>query len=122
MNKRSMQRGEGNLGCVFWLLLAVVAGIFLWNWVPVKLANTELHQFMVEQAKFAQTPKPAVFQKRIVAKAQELGLPVTKKDVKVEIAGGKIRMRCKYTVPLEFLFYTYVWEVDHKVDRPIFYV
>ncbi len=122
MSNRSRQRGEGNLGCIVSLVLALVAGIFLWNWVPIKLANTELHEFMVEQAKFAQNPKAALFHKRIVAKAKELGLPVTKKDVKVEIEGGRIRMRCKYTVTLDLMFYSYDWKVDHKVDRPIFFV
>jgi hypothetical protein len=77
---------------------------------------------MLEQAKYAQSPKPEIFKKRIVDKARELGLPVAPKNVKVVITGNRVRMRCKYSVPLEFPFYTYVWEVDHNIDRPIFYV
>ncbi len=122
MMNRAKQRGEGNLGCIVWILLGIAAGVFLWNWVPIKLANTELHEFMVEQAKFAQNPRADLFHKRIVAKAKELGLPVTKKDVKVEIEGGRIRMRCKYTVTLNLIVYSYEWKVDHKVERPIFFV
>jgi hypothetical protein len=122
MKNRNAQRGEGNLGCIAWVLLAIVAGLFLYTWVPVRVANSSLHDYMLEQAKYAQSPQPEVFKKRIVDKARELGLPVTAKDVKVEITGDRVRMRCKYSVPLEFPFYTYIWEIDHNIDRPIYYV
>lgn len=121
MINRSKQRGEGNLGCIIWVVIAALVCLFLWKWVPIKVANTQLREYMIEQAKFAQRPKVEVFRKRIVDKAKELGLPVTLKNVNVSIGSGKIRMRCKYTVPLEFLSFTYEWKVDHQVVRPIFF-
>lgn len=114
------QRGEGNLGCVLWLLLLAVAVLIAWKAVPVKIKSAELYDFMVEQAKWAASSNPEVIKKRILHRAKELDLPVDEKNVQVERIGDRIRMKCSYTVPLDFPGYTYHWNFAHEVDRPIF--
>jgi hypothetical protein len=117
------QSGEGVLGCVVWLVLAGIATLILVKMVPVKIASSELLDFMTEQAKFAgrHTTSDAV-KKAILNKAVQLGLPVTAKDIGVQITGGRIIMRCTYAVPVDLVFYTYVWQFDHRVNRPVFIV
>jgi hypothetical protein len=120
MPRRLAERGEGNLGCIFWLIvlgLAVLIGVKM---VPVKVATSQLYDYMEEQAKFAATASPDALAKSIVSKAKELELPVTKEDVRVERVGDNIRMSAVYTVPVDFPGYTYMWHFDHKVNRPIF--
>ena len=120
MTDRKRQAGDGKLGCVLWSLLLIAGVMVAWKAVPVKIATSELYDFMVEQAKWAGNTPAETIEKRIVSKANELDLPVDAKFVKVEKPGDKVRMSAEFTVPLEFPGYTYEWEFDLQVDRPIF--
>lgn len=122
MSARRGQRGEGNAGCLVWTLLLVVLGVVLWKAVPVKIANASLYDYMVELTKFSANLPADELKKRVLAKAKELDLPVISKQVEVEKTKDRVRIRCRYTVPVEFPGYLYQWEVDHFVDRPIFYL
>ena len=115
------QRGEGKLGCVFWLALFLAIIMFGWKTLPVKTSSSQLKDFMVEQSKFARNASNQQIAKRILNKAKELKLPVTSKDIKVRKTSARVEMRCKYTVPIEFPLYTYNWNFDLFVDRAIFY-
>ena len=103
-----------------WLVLIGIVAYMMWKVVPVKIATSELYDFMVEQAKWAGNTPSEVLQKRIVSKANELNLPVDPKFVTAEKPGDKIRMKAVFTVPLEFPGYTYEWDFDLEVERPIF--
>jgi hypothetical protein len=120
MNAKRGAAGEGKLGCILWLALLLVGGMIAWKAIPVKIASAELQDFMVEQAKFAANSPAEAIQTRIFNKARDLDLPVDKKDVLVEKAGGRIKMEARFTVPLEFPGYVYYWDFDLQVDRPIF--
>lgn len=121
MFRRTGERGEGNLGCILWLIVLAVAIGFSWKAVPVKIASAELYDYMVEQAKFAHNAKPDVIKKRILHKARELNLPLDSKNLKVERIGDRIRMNAEYTVPVEYPGYTWNWKFEHNVDRGIYY-
>jgi hypothetical protein len=120
MIDRRKQAGDGKLGCILWSLLLIAGVLVAWKAVPIKIATSELYDFMVEQAKWAGNTPSEVLQKRIVSKADELDLPVDPKFVKAEKTGDKIRMSATFTVPLEFPGYTYEWDFDLQVERPIF--
>ncbi len=121
MFRRTGQRGEGNLGCILWLIVLAVAIGFSWKAVPVKIASAELYDYMVEQAKFAHNAKPDTIKKRVLFKAKELKLPLDQKNLKVERVGDRIRMNAEYTVPVEYPGYTWNWKFEHNVDRGIYY-
>ena len=120
MTDRRGQAGDGKLGCVLWSLLLIAGMLIAWKAIPVKIASSELYDYMVEQAKWAGNTPSEVLQKRIVSKADELNLPVDPKFVSAEKVGDKIRMSAAFTVPLEFPGYTYEWEFNLQVERPIF--
>ncbi len=119
---RSHQAGEGVAGCLFWAAILGILLLVAFKMAPVKIASSELYDFMVEQAKFAGRTPAETVKGRVLAKARELELPVSEKSVTVEKVGGHIRMRCIYTVPVDFYLFTYQWRFDHDVDRPIFVV
>lgn len=119
---RKSERGEGNLGCLIWLLIFAAVGMVLYKALPIKIANTELYDYMVELTKFGTKGTAEDLKKRILIKAKELNLPVEAKNVQVEKTKERMILRCKYTVLMELPGYTYVWEVNHEVDRPIFYL
>ncbi len=68
------QKGEGLAGCIVWLVILGAVALILVKMVPVKIASSELLDFMHEQAKFAgrRTTKAGV-EKALLAKA--LALP-----------------------------------------------
>ncbi len=118
--KRRSERGEGNIGCIFWaLVFAAVAG-FGWKAIPIKMASSQLNDYMVEQAKFALRSSPQQIKTRIINKGQELGLPITRKDCQVSKTGARVRMICEYTVRVDFPLYEYDWDFDLEVDRAIY--
>lgn len=114
--------GDSKVGCAIWVLIVIVCGMIAWKAVPVKIASSEFYDFMIEQAKYAGNVPPDILKKRILEKAGELNLPVGEKQVIVERHGDNIRMRCAYTVALDFPGYTYNWTFKHELNRPIFIV
>lgn len=116
------RRGEGKLGCVIWLVVLLVFVMIAMKLIPIKIASAELYDFMEEQAMFAGRRKPDTLKKAILHRAKELDLPLKEKDIKVERHGGRIRIHCTYTIPVEFPGYTHDWHFEHYVDRPVFVV
>jgi hypothetical protein len=114
------QRGEARLGCILWTLALAIALLIGWKMIPVKLRSVQLYDYMVEEAKFGNYSSPESIKKGILREARRLDLPVSEKKVKVERIGDRIRMKVSYTVPVEFPGYTYEWEFNHEVDRPLF--
>lgn len=117
------ERGDSKLGCIFWLALMIAGGLIVWEAVPVKVKSAELHDHMADMAIFATRERNnEVIAKNILAKAKDLGLPLTAKNLVVQRTDSRIKMTAEYTVVLEFPFgLTYDWEFRHEVDRPIFY-
>ncbi len=122
MRRRSGQRGDGNIGCFFWLLVLFVVGLILWKAVPVKIATAELYDFSVELTKFSAKASPEELRSRILKKAKELNLPVSPKQIEIEKTKERVKIRLNYMVPLDFPGYTYEWKIEDVIDRPIFYL
>ncbi len=120
--KRSFgARGEGNVGCILWALVFILVVFVAWKMVPVKVASAKFHDFMDEQGKFAKdTPQERIY-KSIRDKADELDIPLDPKALEVHRTNDYIKMKVRYTIPVEFPGYTYQWKFEHVVDRPIFY-
>ena len=116
----SRQRGQGKIGCALWILAFVVAGMVAFKMIPVKVKTSELHSFMVDQAKWAGNSTTEALKKSILAKALELGLPLDEKGVNVAKDRDHVRMEVTYTVPIEFPGYTYNWDFHEMVDRNIY--
>lgn len=122
MTRRLGQSGGGKLGCILWLVVLLVGALIGSKTIPVKIASSELYDYMVEQAKFAGKQQPETLKKWILEKAQQLDIPLDAKNVSVTKAFGRIKMRATYVVTIEFPGYIYDWEFDLQVDRPIFIV
>lgn len=123
MPRRTAERGEGNLGCIVWLLVLAVAVMISWKMIPVKVNNAELVDFMTEVAQFQSAQKtPEEIKLIILTRAGELGIPLTKENIVVTKTRDRVRMTVDYTMPVQFPGYTYNWHFRHELDRPIFIV
>jgi len=122
MARLQFRHGQGKIGCIIWLLvLLAVVGVAA-KLIPVKIRSAELYDFMEEQAMFAGRTKPDEIKKRILRRAEELELPLTKENLVVERRAGRVRMRATYTVSIKLPGYTIKWPFEHILDRPIFIV
>jgi len=117
---QSKQPGQGKIGCILWILVFAVAGTVAYKMIPVKVKTSELHTFMVDQAKWAGRQTPDAIKKGIIAKGAELGLPLDEKGVEVVKSRDRVRMEAVYTVPVVFPGYTYYWQFHDLVDRNIY--
>jgi hypothetical protein len=123
MPRRTAERGEGNLGCIVWLLVLAVAVMISWKMIPVKVNNAELVDYMTEVAQFQSAQKtPEEIKLIILARAGELGIPLTKENITVTKTRDRVRMTVDYVMPVQFPGYTYNWHFRHELDRPIFIV
>lgn len=123
MPRRTAERGEGNLGCIVWLLVLAIAVMISWKMIPVKVNNAELVDYMTEVAQFQSAQKtPEEISKMIIARASELGISLTKENITVTKTRDRVRMTVDYTQPVQFPGYTYNWHFRHELDRPIFIV
>ena len=114
------QSGQGKIGCFLWVLAFAIAGMVAFKMIPVKVKTSELHTFMVDQAKWASHQTAENLEKSILAKARQLGLPLDEKGVQVVKGRDRVRMEAVYTVPVEFPGYTYYWQFHDLVDRNIY--
>jgi hypothetical protein len=120
MRRTGSQSGEGKVGCIIWGALLAAAVLIGFKTIPVKIATSELYDYMDEQAKWGANSPPDQIKGRIYGKAKELDLPLDPRDLLVERNGDNIKMRAVFTVPLEFPGYVYYWNFDLQINRAIF--
>jgi hypothetical protein len=120
MLRRRGELGEGRAGCIVSLIIFLAAIFVAWKMIPVKVKAAELRGVIIDEAKSAGTHRDTTIRRVIMTKATELELPLNEKDLVINRTATKIRIRAKYTVPVEFPGYVYHWNFDHEYENPIF--
>ena len=107
-----MRRSDAGAGygkaIVVLLFLGVVAYVGI-KFIPVYVANYEMENYIHDLAiQMSARPTTAeAIQDNVVSKAQDLGLPITKEDVKVRIT-TRVTIDLDYQVPIDLKVYTWV--------------
>ena len=124
MPRRRSERGEGNLGCILWLLALGLAALIAWKAVPVKIQSTELYDYMDELAKFSAARTPPDEHREGDRRPRPAARHSARQGGRQGRAGRGPHLHgaSSYTVPVEFPGYTYQWHFHQKLDRPIFIV
>src|SRR5512141_2271807 len=117
-------RGSGRVGCILWLAVLAVTAYIGYKVIPVKIATSTFYDFMQEEAAFASIRPVKQLQREILAKAQELKLPVTEESLVIKKVYESITIEAHYEITIEFFngWKKYVWKEDQVVTRPIFLV
>lgn len=117
-----MARGEGKAGCIIWTVLLLFAALVAYRYVPAKVSAMQLEDFMNELALMQTTSrKPAeFFVKEILARADEMLLPLKEENVTVKKSQKRVVMDVKYTVVLDLLVTDYPLTFEIHIDRQIF--
>src|SRR5688572_1894928 len=120
MRRIRSQRGEGQLGCVFGLLLLLAAIFVAYKMIPIKVKAAELRGEVVNEAKAAGMHSDQRIAATIIKKANDLGLPVSADNVKIRRGNNDITVDVQYIVPVEYPGFTYQWKFHHRAENPIF--
>jgi hypothetical protein len=120
MGRHRGQRGEGQIGCIVGLIILVAASYIAFKMIPVKVRAADLRQEITDVARSAGMYSEPEIRKRIMGKAEELGLPLQPGDLKVLRKSDRVLIEATYVVPVEFPGYTYQWKFRHIADNPVF--
>ncbi len=124
MRRTGSTRGEGRLGCILWLAVLALVGYAGYKIIPVKVATSTFYDFMQEEASFASIRDVKQLRQEILAKAQELEIPVTDENLVIKRARESITIEAHYAITIDFFngWKKYVWKFDQVVARPTFLV
>lgn len=105
------ERGRLRWGCLFWLVLV---GAVLYFGYPVGVEAFKYYRMsdaMNGQARFAAAVTDVEIERRLVAKADSLGLPSEAKRFTIQRTGRppEIRISTSWSVTFEFPFSTYTY-------------
>ena len=120
MRKSRGQRGEGNAGCLFGLIILAIAIFIAYKMVPAKIKAADLKQTVTDEAKMGGAHNDTLIMKTILAKAREQDLPVTEDNVKISRGTNDISVEVDYDVPIDFPGKTWMWHQHIVAQNPIF--
>ena len=121
MRHRQGQRGEGQLNLIVALAVLAIAIFAAVKYIPVKIAAFEFRDFIEQECRTAALRKDnAYVQKRILDKAEELEIPLDKKNLTIKRTASEMIIQAKYMQPIDFKFMQYDYQFDHKYRAPLF--
>jgi len=115
----SNERGNGKLGVLVWLLLVAGSVFFAVRTIPAKVAAYEFNDFCEQEVRVAATRgrfSEKALVKSILEKAEEVGIPLDRKQVRVRTRQKKIEVDITYEVPIDLEVYTWVWKYDQHYE------
>ncbi len=107
---RHTASGKGYGKLIFTLLVLGAIGFVAAKTVPIYVHNYELQDFIRQlaiRATVDRTSAEAV-QNNVLSQAEELELPIARRDVKVVVNSNGVSIELDYTVPVDLKFYTLV--------------
>ena len=118
---RISERGEGRLGTIFGLVVLAVTVYLAFKVVPVMVNAYAFRDYIEQETRFAALRnKDEEVIKRVLRKAEELDLPVTRKSITVNRSSSHFDIRVAYTIPIETPVYTYNWVFREENRAPLF--
>ncbi len=119
MRRNRREAGEGQGGCIFGIILLLIAVFVAYKLIPVKVKAADLREVIVDESKQAGFHSDERMRKTIMDKAQEDGLPLTDDNLTIVRTGNLVRVDADYTVPVTFPGYTLNWHFHHHAENPI---
>src|SRR5471030_419275 len=118
--RKRRERGEGQMGCIFGLVLMAIGIFIAWKLVPIKVRAAELRQEVLDQSKAGGMRSDDRIMAAILRKAEDDNLPVTAVNVKIKRTNNTITVDVDYFVPVEFPGYKFNWEFTVHAENPMF--
>jgi hypothetical protein len=118
---RHGERGEGRLGLIV-ALAAVGVGAFLGvRIIPVKINAYEFRDYVEQQCRTAALHREdKKIAKNILEKAEELELPLKRKDLKLRRTQSEMIIEASFQKPIDLKLTTYEFKYQVKTRAPLF--
>ena len=120
MRRNRREAGEGQGGCIFGIILLLIAVVIAYKVIPIKVKAAGLREVIVDETKQAGFHGDDRIRKDIKEKANDDSIPLTDDNLVINRSGNLIRVDADYTVPVTFPGYTYQWHFHHHAENPIF--
>jgi len=119
VSPRHGERGGGLLKALFWTAILVAACYVAYKEVPPRINDYQLQDKMREEAMFAATSRRTAeeVRKAVYEKVQDLGLPVTKEAIQVEVDNRGCRINLEYTIPIDLIVYQHQLHFHPSADN-----
>ena len=89
--------------------------------VPPYFANYQFQDAIESESRFALTgyPKRSVddIQDEVYKKAQDLGIPAKRDDIKVEMGSGQVSISLDYMIPIDLSVYQFTLQFHPHADN-----
>jgi hypothetical protein len=119
--QRRAERGEGRVGLMIALILVGIAIFLGVKVIPVRVAAYEFRDALREECRYAAVRHDdAAVAKRIMQKAQELEIPLERKQLQIRRTTGEMIISARYEQPIDLKVTTYVYRFDAKERAPLF--
>jgi hypothetical protein len=125
MSSRRRQSGEGKAGCIFWAVVFLILGLAGWGFIPAKIADMQLVDYVDELAKLNPREKGDWYERMIYKRADDLRIPLArggKGRLKVDKTLQRVRVELEYTIEIDFIVTSFPWEFKHFIERDIFII
>ena len=115
------RRGSSTTGCLLWLLVFVAALYYGVNIGEVYWRNWQLQEEMKSQARLAPSLTDTVILRRLVAKADDLGLPPEASRFRIVRSPRPrvIRIETRYRETVELPFLTRTFTFAPRAEAPL---
>ncbi|MEM9554813.1 MAG: hypothetical protein AAGC60_11175 [Acidobacteriota bacterium] len=120
--RRRFARGEGKAGCIFWMLLLMVAAFGAYKFVPIQIQKAQLKDYINELVLHNGYRQDDWLKGQIKGRAADLRLPVKPQDIKISRRNKGVFVEVQFTTVVDLIFTDYVWNHTLEVDREIFSV
>jgi hypothetical protein len=121
MTRWRFQRGDVPVGCLVGMVVMLLVALIAIKVAPLMISVGELDKEISTLADRANRReyRDERIVRDILTTAENLDLPVTKKDISINRTSKRIKITVTYDVPIEFPGYTHVWHKRHFHDRPL---
>ena len=120
MSIRKNQKGEGRMGCVVGVLLLATACFLAYKLIPAKIQAAEMRDIVQDESRSASGRGNAEIKKAILAKAEDLKVPLKESDVVITRRADFIKVEVQYDVDIQFPGYLYKKHYSFSAENPVF--
>ena len=121
MKRRNSQKGEGRLGLAVAVVIVGTMAFLGIKIIPVRVSAYEFKDTMREEARYgAVRDSDKEVRNRILETADEMGIPLDKKNLSVKRNRAEIMITAKYEQAIDLKFTTYTFKFDHTEKAPLF--
>lgn len=118
---RLSERGGTRLKTLVTLAIVFSMGFGAFKIIPPYFANYQFQDSIETESRFALTGYPKRnqddIQDEVYKKAQDLGLPVTRDDIHVDMTGTTCDISLDYSVPIDLMVYQFVVPFHDHADN-----